>query len=52
MNFRIADTFTASPARLTGYEQKAAKTSLRSATGAPPVRGWAHAAPIGPYSAL
>ena len=27
MNFRIADTFTASLARLTGAEQKAAKTT-------------------------
>lgn len=27
MNFRIADTFTASLARLTGEEQKAAKTT-------------------------
>lgn len=52
MNFRIADTFTGRLARLTGNEQKAARTTAYDLQPSPPVRGWVRAAPIGLCSAL
>ena len=39
MNFRIADTFTDSLARLNGDEQKAAKTTALISNLTPPILG-------------
>jgi len=52
VNFRIADTFTDSLARLTGDEQKAAKTTAFDLQLNRLVSGPARAALIGPCFAL